>query len=100
MLKKESSMKLNRQIIRSSLPLPILQALRRVKMKYGSPQYNRLTTQQVFTKVYEEKAWGKSDDPSQSFYSGNGSHDMIIVNTYVDAIRAFLSTFDNKPSVV
>jgi hypothetical protein len=69
-------------------------------MKYGSPQYNRLTTQQVFTKVYEEKAWGKSDDPSQSFYSGNGSHDMIIVNTYVNAMRAFLSTFDNKPSVV
>ncbi len=89
-----------KEIIRLLTPSPIAQARRRLRLKYGNAEYKALTTQQVFTKIYEEGAWGKSDDPSQKFYSGSGSHDASVAGPYVDAIRTFLSTFKVRPDVV
>jgi SAM-dependent methyltransferase len=89
-----------KKTVRSLMPPPVLQALGRFRMKHGNAQYRVLTTQQVFTKIYEEGAWGRSDDPSQRFYSGSGSHDESVAGAYVDAIRAFLSAFKARPSVV
>ena len=59
-----------------------------------------MSTAQVFTKIYAENHWGRSTDPTQAFFSGSGSHDPIIVNGYVEAVRKLLSTFEEKPSVV
>ena len=54
----------------------------------------------IFSKIYEDEIWGKSNDPSQLFYSGIGSHDKVIVSTYIQAVHEFLSTFVKKPNVV
>jgi len=66
----------------------------------GDPRYKQLAPEQVFSTIYKEGVWGKSDDPSQQFYSGDGSHDNIIVDTYIGAVRMFLGSFDAKPDVV
>jgi len=62
--------------------------------------YENLSTQQVFTKIYEEGAWGKSTDPTQKFFSGSGSHDNAIIDPYVEAIQKVLSSFPQKPDAV
>lgn len=54
----------------------------------------------VFSQIYKKQIWGKSNDPSQLFYSGIGSHDNVIVSTYIQAVQGFLSTFAEKPNVV
>lgn len=62
--------------------------------------YEDLSAQQVFTKIYEEGAWGKSTDPAQKFFSGSGSHDNAIIVPYIEAIQKVLSSFPKKPDVV
>jgi 2-polyprenyl-3-methyl-5-hydroxy-6-metoxy-1,4-benzoquinol methylase len=69
--------------------------LQRIYAKYGD-----LTTQQVFTKIYEEGEWGKSPDRSQKYFSGLGSREEVVVATYIDAVSKFLSSFERKPDVV
>ena len=58
------------------------QKYRAEKHKKKHKEYENLSTQQVFTKIYEEGAWGKSPDPNQKFFSGSGSHDSAIINIY------------------
>lgn len=62
--------------------------------------YENLSAQQVFTKIYEEGAWGKSTDPAQKFFSGSGSHDNAVIDPYIEAIQNVLSSFPKKPDVV
>lgn len=62
--------------------------------------YTNLSTQQIFTKIYEDRVWGQSDDVTQKFYSGSGSHEGVIVGTYIEAIRNFLFSFRAKPNAV
>lgn len=59
-----------------------------------------LSTKEVFNKIYQEGAWGDSQDEGQRFFSGPGSHDVQVVSAYVDAVSRFLSEFQQKPTVV
>ncbi len=87
-------------IIKSILPTSILKAAQKYRPEKDFPTYENLSTQQIFSKIYEDSAWGKSNDPSQKFYSGVGSHDSVVVKTYIEAIRKLLSSFDEKPDAV
>ena len=89
-----------KKIIKSLLPSPIIKALQKYRTNKTRKEYCNLTTQQIFTKIYEEGVWGKSEDPSQKFFSGAGSHEGLIVSAYIEAIQNFLSTFEKKPNVV
>lgn len=97
---KEILMRRAKQIVKSIVPRPILQAIRQFKMMHAEPRYKHLATEQVFSTIYEEGVWGTSDDSSQRFYSGDGSHNKTIVDPYINSVRAFLSTFEPKPNVV
>lgn len=62
--------------------------------------YRNLSTKEIFTKIYEEGAWGRPDNSEQKYFSGTGSHDDAVANAYVEAVAKFLSSFAEKPSVV
>ena len=62
--------------------------------------FGGLTNKQIFTKIYAEQHWGTPEDPGDRFYSGTGSHEASIIDTYVGAVKFFLSHFTEKPSVV
>ena len=53
-------------------------------------------TKDAMEQVYEMKLWGgnKSD-----FYSGIGSHDLEIVNPYIDVLKSFLTSFKSPLTV-
>ena len=96
-------------IIKSLLPnfilLPI-QRYRQHKWEELHPSvnkdqyYNGLSTGEVFTKIYEVGAWGKSNESTQGFFSGSGSHANNLVSPYIEALQKTLSSFPQKPNVV
>lgn len=53
-------------------------------------------TREAMSQVYELNLWGGD---SGKYYSGEGSHDLEIVNVYVEALSQFLSSFESKPIV-
>lgn len=59
-----------------------------------------LSNKEIFNKIYNEKYWGASEVDEQPYFSGGGSHNPILVNTYVGAVARFLRSFDGNPSVV
>ena len=77
--------------IKSILPKCALQAVRKFRNK---------SAKNIFSRIYKYGVWGESGDASQPYYSGSGSHDSLIVSTYVQAVQEFLSTFDQKPDAV
>jgi SAM-dependent methyltransferase len=87
------------------LPDPIYAALVRYRERqYLKDKVTRYTkggsTQEIFSRIYSERAWGESGDPDDQFYSGEGSREAQVVNPYVQAIHQFLLALDKKPDVV
>jgi hypothetical protein len=83
-------------LIKKGLP-PI--ALRVVRY-YKNREYNNLSSEQIFTKIYESGAWGKSEDPARPFYSGSGSDRDDEIAAYFQSVGEFLSSLHVKPCVV
>lgn len=50
-------------------------------------------TKAAMEQVYEMKLWGSNDT---DFYSGEGSHHPEIITPYVNAVTAFLTSFDKS----
>jgi hypothetical protein len=83
------------------LPRYVLDLLRRRQFRNSINLYNRgLTIQEIFTRIYTERIWGQSTDPSDKYYSGTGSRDDTIVQPYIDSVSRFLRSFEVKPNVV
>jgi SAM-dependent methyltransferase len=98
-------MSIIKSIAKYLLPQPIVNNLTKYRRKRqfikGIKTYSKdLTVQEVFTKVYTEKAWGQSDDPAEVFCSGTGSRDSAVVKTYIESVESFLREFQSKPRVV
>ncbi|SNZ00899.1 class I SAM-dependent methyltransferase [Flagellimonas pacifica] len=53
-------------------------------------------TKAAMEQIYEAKLWGDNDS---DFYSGDGSHHPELVEPYVDALQAFLKSFENPLTV-
>ena len=53
-------------------------------------------TKKAMEQVYEKKLWGCNQTP---FYSGNGSHDSEIIDTYINKVKLFLTSFKQPISV-
>jgi SAM-dependent methyltransferase len=89
------------RVAKKILPRRLISAIYRKRFRSSIKLNNKgLTTQEVFTRIYKERVWGQSADPSDEYYSGTGSRDSNIVDGYVDSVSQFLRSFDSKPTVV
>jgi Methyltransferase domain len=86
-----------KRILKKILPARLLK-LRRDYL--ATNQYKNLSTQQIFTRIYQEGVWGKSAEAGDKFFSGTGSHNSAVVETYVKAVEGFLGSLREKPNVV
>jgi SAM-dependent methyltransferase len=67
------------------------------KNKYGIKKVKQSwPTKDAMEQIYTMKLWG---DNNSKFYSGDGSHNPVIVKPYIDVLISFLSSFEN-PLVV
>jgi hypothetical protein len=85
-----------KRFIKRSLPAPFLRLIRLHKNR----EYNNLSTEQIFTRIYESGAWGQSEDSASPFYSGSGSRRDDEIAAYVQSVSNFLCSFEDKPNVV
>jgi hypothetical protein len=85
-----------RTIIKRNLHPSFLQTIRRHKNR----KYNKLSPAEIFTKIYEDGAWGRSKDSTRPFYSGSGSHEGDEVFAFVESVGNCLRSFEKKPNVV
>lgn len=85
-----------KQLVKRSLPAPVLRLVR----AYKNREFNNLSNEQVFARIYERGVWGRLEDPGRPFYSGTGSNRDNETAAYVRAVGDFLCSFPVKPSVV
>ena len=52
-------------------------------------KYEKLSNEEIFSQIYKNKLWG--DDNSQDFYSGPGSHDVLLSKKYKNAILNYFN---------
>ena len=53
-------------------------------------------TKDAMQQVYEMKLWG---DNNAEFYSGDGSHNLAIINPYIEVVSSFLKSFKSPITV-
>lgn len=63
-------------------------------------QYQGLSREEAFERIYRDRLWGADDDPGQPFYSGIGSRRPRVVEPYVAAVRTFLGELPAPPVFV
>jgi SAM-dependent methyltransferase len=73
---------------------------RRARRLKRQRELAKLSTKEIFTRIYQERSWGRARNSSQRFYSGSGSSDPSLVEPYVAAVRQALVEFPSQPSVV
>lgn len=88
------------KMMKALLPEPVLNKLRVARARRDNRDFNSLSTQEVFSTIYEQGLWGKSDTPGQPFHSGTGSHDESITAGYVEQVTEVLRSLPKKPDVV
>jgi SAM-dependent methyltransferase len=88
------------RVLKQILPSPVAEWLRSFRLKEFQRRSQSMSTETVFTRIYEEGIWGTSRDSSTPFYSGSGSHDAKLTDAYVDAVAAFLQSLPAPPDVV
>ena len=52
-------------------------------------KYENLNNKEIFSQIYKYKLWGDKND--QDFYSGPGSHDLILSKKYKNAILNYFN---------
>jgi len=85
-----------KKFMKYHLPPSILRLIRLRKDK----EYNTLSPEQIFTKIYERNLWGNPVNANDQFYSGSGSHREEELSVYIAAVGEFFGSFDVKPNVV
>jgi hypothetical protein len=87
-----------RDLVRRLVPEALLVYRRRRRALAIDPSFRGATAETVFRAVYEEGRWGTG--PNGEYWSGDGSHNPLVVKPYIVQVGAFLSSFPAPPDVV
>lgn len=84
-----------KKVLKSLVPSIVLSAWYRFWAKKRRAELDRChSPQDTFTAIYRRGDWGRSHDRPDAFFSGFGSHDPKIVRPYVQAMEAFLTSYN------
>lgn len=90
-----------KKILERIIPEPLLAMRRRWLTEQTNKDLAKAKdAKDVFSRIYAKGYWGKSENGDDKFYSGSGSHNREIVETYVKSVNGFLASFNRKPDVV
>jgi hypothetical protein len=91
-----AGMAILKRLVKRSLPAPVLRLVR----LYKNREFNDLSTEQIFTRIYERGAWGRPQNPARPFFSGTTGRGDEETAGYVRAVGDFLCSFPVKPNIV
>tara|TARA_Y100000385_G_scaffold40141_1_gene37319 strand:+ start:2733 stop:3434 length:702 start_codon:yes stop_codon:yes gene_type:complete len=75
---------------------PLKKIKRKLKLIFINLEYKNLSTEKIFTKIYNDSAWSRK---SLNFNSGPGSHNINLVIPYVKFVNSFLLN-NNLKSII
>lgn len=87
-------------IIKGLIPKFLFAKIQIIRSQKRALRFQSLSTQEIFSEIYEKGLWGKSENPEDKYYSGSGSRDKNITNIYLNNVSAFLKNTPTKPNVV
>jgi hypothetical protein len=88
-----------KKLIKSLCPKFVLQARANYLHIKRCKEQDSITPKEAFTEVYLNNFWGHSANSADTYYSGTGSHNELIVSTYVNAVKDYLSSYNHKLDV-
>ena len=68
--------------------------------KLTETEAQSLSATEIFSSIYKNGLWGKSNDPSQPYFSGSGSHNQAVTSVYISAVSDFLQCLPQLPTVL
>jgi hypothetical protein len=86
--------------IKTLLPTPLVKAVTAYRRRKVLSRFGGLSSQEIFTKIYEDGMWGRSDDLRDPYVSGTGSREVAVVATYVAAVKELISTLPKCQNAV
>lgn len=87
-------------IIKRILPQKLVLQLKKKRQQHIWKDYEKLSTKEVFTKIYSEHVWGTDGSNPGAYFSGGGSHDNDQIIPYINAVKKFISDLNKKPDVM
>jgi SAM-dependent methyltransferase len=87
-----------KSLVKSITPEWLLQRRRTYAVNRANRRFSAMSTPEIFESIYRDAEWGA--DGVDGFSSGLGSHDPVVVEPYVTAVRSFLSGLGDPPDVV
>ncbi len=82
--------------VKRATPRPVRRLVGEYLAQRWNARHEKMPVEEIFSAIYREQRWGKSGD----FSSGDGTHNPDVVQPYVEAVRKFLRSFPQPPSVV
>ena len=89
-----------KSILKKIIPEFLLEARRKLLVNIPDKEYRKLPLNETFKIIYENQLWGKPEDSSELFCSGDGSHNPNITSIYIKEVTKFLKSFDSKLNAV
>lgn len=89
-----------RSIIKRMVPEALVVFINRNRIKKVSEKYKHLSTKEIFTKIYSEHTWGNDNADPGSYFSGGGSHDAVLIDPYINAVKQFIAGLNSPPDVM
>ena len=86
-----------RSFVKDYFPSWCLLYYRRLKARRLDIEYQKLTLEEAFDKIYLENRWRGVD---ADYFSGRGSHEHLLVDPYLKHVCEFLRSLPRKPIVV
>jgi hypothetical protein len=80
---------------RKLTPGPIRKFQRYLRDKKVTETFQPLSNAEAFDKIYADGLWGENMDKKSMFFSGEGSHINVVVDTYVSNVETFLENNQN-----
>ncbi len=64
-------------------------------------QLSELDLAELFSEIYRKQLWGKAlTGEGELFFSGSGSHELLIVKDYLESLNYFIKGLGTKPVIV
>jgi hypothetical protein len=78
------------------MPKPLRRLVGEYLARRWNARHEQMPVEEIFSAIYREQRWGSSSD----FSSGDGTRNPDAIQPYVEAVRNFLGSFPQPPSVV
>jgi len=89
-----------KNLLKRVLPKSILLAASKMRSRAILRGFNGLSAKEAFTRIYSDELWGHDATNGIKYNSGIGSREPLAIQSYVGAVKGFITSLEHKPDLV